>query len=193
MKSDENPKSKRNDKKISSKKPPFNEKGVKNKSQVIDSIPIVIWKTELKSIVDRCNVLSDPKNWSPLDDNDQNFGPIKAQQDKPVNALIEKVTNSIDAILIKKCREMGIKPTDIEKAPKSINDAVELFFGNECKNWLETTHQKVGAQDVQIIADGKDTKDTSIIIYDNGVGQHPKNFKSTFLSIFSASKFVFIK
>lgn len=48
-----------------------------------------------------------------------NAGRVEGQMKHPENAFVEKITNSIDAILMKKCREHGIEPTDRSKAPKS--------------------------------------------------------------------------
>ena len=47
-------------------------------------------------------IFDNPDNWHPLGDNTNNFAVIKNQQANPVAALIEKVTNSVDAILMKK-------------------------------------------------------------------------------------------
>jgi hypothetical protein len=58
-----------------------------------------------KEIVEHPLILGNPANWSPLDSNESNFGVIENQQSSPVAALIEKITNSIDAILMRKCFE----------------------------------------------------------------------------------------
>jgi len=44
-------------------------------------------------------------SWYPLDGNESNFGVIENQQSSPIAALIEKITNAIDAILMRKCFE----------------------------------------------------------------------------------------
>jgi len=45
------------------------------------------------------------------------------------------------------------------------------------------------AQDIQILADPNSPKmDTSLIIYDNGEGQHPQDFPDTFLSLLRGNK-----
>ncbi|GBD87993.1 hypothetical protein BMS3Abin03_01927 [bacterium BMS3Abin03] len=40
------------------------------------------------------------ENWQPYGDNESFFGVIENQQSSPIPALVEKITNSIDAILI---------------------------------------------------------------------------------------------
>lgn len=60
-----------------------------------------------------------------------NAGRVEGQMKYPENAFVEKITNSIDAILMKKCRERGIEPTDRNKAPKSLQEAIVKFIGTE--------------------------------------------------------------
>lgn len=129
--------------------------------------------------------LSDAKNWFPIGESESNFSIIENQQSNPIAALVEKVTNSIDAILMKKCLETGLDPKG-KAAPKSMDEAINLFFPNN-KNWDLTTTRRKQAEDIQIIADGP-TKQSSVIIYDNGEGQHPKDFESTFLSLMRGNK-----
>ena len=69
----------------------------------------------------------DQGNWFPLGGNENNYGVIENQQASPIAALIEKVTNSIDATLMKKCYEAGIDPKSPE-APKTMEIAREMFF-----------------------------------------------------------------
>ncbi len=127
-------------------------------------------------------------NWFPLGGEQNMFGVIENQQSNPIAALIEKTTNSIDAILTKKCLEAGIDPKS-SKAPKSINRAIEAFFPDQ--NWDLPSFRHEQACEIQVIADGyyKDrNKNTSLIIYDNGEGQHPECFESTFLSLLRGNK-----
>lgn len=125
-------------------------------------------------------------SWSPLGGNENNFGVIENQQASPVAALIEKVTNSIDALLMRKCHEAGIDPKS-DKAPKSMHEAVDAFFGPTNKSWHVTSVRKRQAEDIQIIASGDKAKPT-LLIYDNGEGQHPEKFETTFLSLLRGNK-----
>lgn len=125
------------------------------------------------------------ENWFPLGGNESNYGIIENQQASPIAALVEKATNSIDAILTKKCLEKGIQP-DAAEAPKSMEEAVVKFFPNY-KNWDLPTHRKQQAEEIQIVADGM-PRNTSVIIYDNGEGQHPQDFETTFLSLVRGNK-----
>lgn len=125
-------------------------------------------------------------NWHPLGENSSNYSIVKNQQANPIAALIEKITNSIDAILTKKCLEAGIDPKSLE-APRSIPEAIERFFGKEMRDWDMDKFRREQSKDIQIVADGP-TRNTSVIIYDNGEGQHPEFFEKTFLSLVSGNK-----
>jgi hypothetical protein len=46
-------------------------------------------------------------SWHPLGGDENCFGVIENQQASPIAALIEKVTNAIDAILMRRCLERG--------------------------------------------------------------------------------------
>ncbi len=124
-------------------------------------------------------------NWCPLGGNENNFGVIENQQSSPIAALIEKITNSIDAVLMKKCLEAGIDPKS-EQAPKSMEEAKAKFFENH-KNWDLRSFRKQQSESIQVIADGP-RFNTSLIIYDDGEGQSPEKFEDTFLSLLSGNK-----
>ena len=113
------------------------------------------------------------------------FGIVRNQQSSPIAALVEKVTNSMDAILTKKCLEQGIKP-DSKEAPQSMDEAINIFYPNY-KNWDLSSNRRKQSEEIQIIADGP-PKNTSVIIYDNGEGQHPEDFEKTFLSLVKGNK-----
>lgn len=143
-------------------------------------------ENEIDKVIEKNSAIFDnPENWSPFGHDVNYFGIIESQQASPIPALVEKITNSIDAILMKECQLRGIDPQGAH-APKSMIDAVNQFFP-EWKNWDLRTNQRNQAEEIQIIADGP-KKETSIIIYDNGEGQHPNNFENTFLSLLKGNK-----
>lgn len=125
-------------------------------------------------------------NWFPLGDIPNNFGVIENQQSNPIAALIEKLTNSIDAILLKKCYEAGVDPRS-DNAPQSMEEAIRTFYAKDYDNWTLHSFRKKQAENIQIIADGP-RMNTSLIIYDNGEGQHPNKFENTFLSLLKGNK-----
>ena len=134
------------------------------------------------------DIFADEDCWKPLGGNYGNIGTVETQQSNATAALVEKITNSIDAILMKKCLESGIDPRST-LAPRSVEEAVAQFFP-EKRDWDLSERKKSQALDIQILADSepKDTSNTSLIVYDNGEGQHPKDFKNTFLSLHSNNK-----
>ena len=146
---------------------------------------------DLQIIIDNNKDVFDNSNWKPLGDNQSNYGVVKNQQSSPIAALIEKTTNSIDALLTKKCLEKGIDPKS-DDAPKSMDEAIHTFYPDN--NWDLRDFRKSQSEEIQIIADGKGPRNqqkqypTSVIIYDNGEGQHPKDFENTFLSLLRGNK-----
>lgn len=125
------------------------------------------------------------ENWHPLGGDEKMFGIVRGQQSNPIAALVEKVTNSIDALLTRKCYEAGINPESNE-APRTMDEAIQKFFP-EHKNWDMQTFRRKQSEEIQIVADGP-PRNTSVIIYDNGEGQHPEDFENTFLSLVRGNK-----
>lgn len=123
--------------------------------------------------------------WTPYGDNESNYGIVENQQDHAVPALVEKITNGIDAILERRCFEEGIDPRSSE-APRSIAEAIERFFPDH-KHWDIIEKRREQAHDLQIVADGP-RGDTSLLVYDDGVGQHPEDFPATFMSLVRGNK-----
>lgn len=125
------------------------------------------------------------QNWTPFGGDEKLFGIVRGQQSSPIAALVEKVTNSIDAMLMKRAFELGIDPKS-NTAPKSMEEAIEIFFSDH-KQWDLQSFRRKQAEEIQIIADGP-TRNTAVIIYDNGEGQHPHDFENTFLSLVRGNK-----
>ncbi|QBA64229.1 hypothetical protein [Muriicola soli] len=145
-------------------------------------------ETEVKKIIKKHQIFHDNENWKPYGGNKGNFGTFESQQNHPVPALIEKITNSIDATLIKDCKLNGLDPKSNE-APKSMSEAVELFYGvrNGEIGELTNTERRELAENIQVIATG-DKKQPSITIFDMGEGQLPSEFENTFLSLHKNNK-----
>jgi len=140
---------------------------------------------DIEKVINTYSEIFMHENWFPLNGTENNFGTVENQQASPIPALIEKITNSIDAILTKKCIEAGIDPKS-KDAPRTMEKAIELFFPDH-KKWDLYSFRKTQSEEIQIIADGP-RMDTSLIIYDNGEGQHPEDFNKTFLSLSRGNK-----
>ena len=142
-------------------------------------------EAEVEKILERYLLLNSSSNWRPYGQNESNFSVVENQQASPIPALIEKITNGIDAILMRRCLEEGTDPRS-EEAPRSIETAVGRFFPDN-KNWDLGSMRRVQAERLQILADGP-KMNTSLIVYDDGEGQSPEDFEKTFLSILHGNK-----
>ena len=148
-------------------------------------------ESKVQAVLDKYVGVFANEYWKPLGNNKSNFSIIKNQQSSPIAAIIEKVTNSIDALLTKRCHESGIDPKSPD-APQTMEEAVKRFFPNN--NWDLSSQRKQQALDIQVIADGEGPRGerprlpTCVIIYDNGEGQSPENFEDTFLSLIQGNK-----
>ena len=143
---------------------------------------------EVFNIIENNNLLQDQNNWCPYGGTKSNFSVFDNQQPNPVPALIEKITNSIDSILLKECKIKGIDPKS-SQAPKSMNESINIFFGiknGELGEMTKTDRRKL-SENIQLIATGEE-KTPDILIFDNGEGQHPDNFPNSFLSIGKSNK-----
>lgn len=131
---------------------------------------------------------SDRSVWKPYGDIPNNRGIVGNQQSEPVASLVEKVVNSIDAVLTAECYRAGIDPTGPD-APKTMHEAVQHFLkvpGGRVQN-LDATARTQLAGRVQLVAAG--TKDRpSYLIIDDGEGQSPDQFAATLLSLLRENK-----
>lgn len=140
---------------------------------------------EVQAILDGEGLASDATKWTPYGDNESFYGVVENQQAHPVPALVEKVTNGIDAILEKKVLQAGLDIRSPE-APRSVQEALDRYFPDH-RNWDLGDARRRQAQDLQIVASGP-RRDTSLLVYDNGVGQAPAEFPGTFLSLLRGNK-----
>ena len=116
--------------------------------------------------------------WKPFGDELGNYGLIENQQAHPVASLAEKITNAVDAVLLKECKLRNIDPTS-KAAPESMQEAVAEFFGD----YEERQNKKQElAKLIRIQATGP-LRSPNLFIIDQGEGQRPEDFESTFLSL----------
>ena len=93
--------------------------------------------------------------WQPLGDIANNFSTVGNQQTEATGALVEKIINGIDSVLMAECARGGIEPSGTT-APKSMSQAVEAFFGvkgGRLEN-LSPTQQGVLADNIHLVAVG---------------------------------------
>lgn len=127
-------------------------------------------------------------DWHKYGDRENNAGFIKAQSPDPVGALVEKITNGIDALLTRICWDKGVDPTS-PQAPQSQNEAIRKFFGDKVANFdlSDKEVREFASKTVRIIAEGTADK-PALSVIDFGEGQHPKDFPKTFLSLGESNK-----
>jgi len=82
---------------------------------------------EVITILKREKYWEDEDNWQFFGGDENNYSIIGNQQSKPETAIVEKIINSVDAMLMGECLTKGIK-TESENAPKDIKDALVKFF-----------------------------------------------------------------
>lgn len=140
---------------------------------------------KVREIINKHPEIFRDEHWHPLGGDEKFFGIVRGQSSEPIAAIVEKVTNSIDALLMKKCYESGIDPKAPD-APRNMEEALQKFFVDH-KEWDLQSERRKQAEEIQIIADGP-PRNTSVIIYDNGEGQRPEDFENTFLSLVRGNK-----
>lgn len=136
----------------------------------------------------------DEQYWRPFGDNENNWSTIGNQQSDADKALVEKIVNSIDAILMKECLVRKIDP-ESTNAPKSISEALEKYFnikGGKIED-LTQSERTSFAKSVILAATGAKPTDgpncyPNITIVDKGEGQTPKRMPDTILSINKSNK-----
>ena len=82
---------------------------------------------EVIKLLKKCNYWDNPSCWRYFGDTPDNYSTIGNQQERAEYALVEKIINSVDALLMGKCLENNINPKSAE-APKNINDKISKFF-----------------------------------------------------------------
>ena len=154
-------------------------------------------KSDIENILSKLNIAdskSKPVNcdfkWKEIGDSLSNAANIETTSSS-IACIIERITNAFDAnIELKKIRDK-----DENNSPQSPRRAVEEWFkipggdmgkyGNDMSN--EERVQLASLTKVEFYDSGDEQKPT-IIIKDLGVGQHPSDFKSTFLKLGSSNK-----
>ena len=131
---------------------------------------------------------SDDTLWRAYGDKENNFGQIGSQQGQPAGAMVEKLVNSIDAVLMRECLGRGI-PVEGPDAPQSIPAALETFFGIRNGNLtnVSASDRTKLARNIGLVASGSKTK-PNYTVFDRGEGQTPQSMPSTILSLSESNK-----
>ncbi|MDD4989697.1 MAG: hypothetical protein PHW31_00055 [Candidatus Pacebacteria bacterium] len=130
-----------------------------------------------------------PENcsWKPYGGRENNAGQVEGQMKNSSNALVEKVTNSIDALLMRKCYEIeGAAPDSKDpKLPKSLSEALSKYFGGEDE--INRKRSEWAKQHLVVLAEG-DKKKPTLTVIDRGEGQSPDEIQNTIVHLSGSIK-----
>lgn len=136
----------------------------------------------------------EPSAWRYYGDTPGNYGNAGNQQSNPEAALVEKLTNAIDASLMLHCQLRGVDPRS-EQAPHSIREAVALFYDNAQPGQVRDFHGLIAewdgrrmlevARTITLASSGPTASGgrMSLWVADAGEGQSPEDLPNTILSI----------
>lgn len=143
---------------------------------------------EVVQVLNNFNLWGDRKVWKEVDESSGNWSTIGNQQSAPDTALVEKIINSVDAVLMRECLREGIQP-ESEEAPKSIAEAQKKYFGiyNGKLSSIDINTRAKLAENIFLVATGSKNSPSYSII-DLGEGQSPESFLDTFLSLNKGNK-----
>ena len=143
---------------------------------------------EVINILNNFGLWDNHNNWRYYGDKENNFSVIGNQQSSADTALVEKIVNSVDAILMRECLRRNINPESSD-APQSVELAGEEFFDikkGRLSN-LNTAKRTEISENISLVATGKKTQPCYSII-DKGEGQNPSRMADTFLSLNDSNK-----
>src|SRR3989344_5447488 len=145
-------------------------------------------ENEVIKILKKAGFWDKDSAWRDYNDDPMNYSTIGNQQSSPDNALVEKLVNSVDAVLTRECLRREIKP-DGKEAPQSIAEAQKQFFDiyNGKLSSIDERQRTSLAENILLVATG--SKNTpSLTIIDKGEGQTPKRMPETLLSLTKNNK-----
>lgn len=145
-------------------------------------------ENKIKTILSGAGFWDDLSLWKDYGDMDMNRSIVGNQQSSPVAALVEKLINSLDAVLTSECLKNNIDPRDAA-APQTMQDAVKDFFRvheGRIQNLTPGARTELGKR-IQLVATGS-KKLPNFLVIDEGEGQLPQDFQDTFLSLLRRNK-----
>jgi hypothetical protein len=146
-------------------------------------------ETEVEDVLKKANYNADDAGlWQPFGGFGMNLNQINNQQSDATAALVEKLINSIDAVLMAECYHAAIDPKGAD-APHTMAEAVEKLFkikDGRLEHLTPSERTKL-AERIQFVATGP-KKEPCYLIVDKGEGQTPASFENTFLSLTKQNK-----
>ena len=146
-------------------------------------------EAEVEEALRKAGYLEDDANfWQPFGGFEMNLNQINNQQSDATAALVEKLINSIDAVLMAECHRAGLDPKGTE-APRTMAKAVEQLFGvkdGRLENLMAKERTALASR-IHFVATGAKPEPCYLVV-DSGEGQTPASFKDTFLSLTKQNK-----
>ena len=144
---------------------------------------------EVHACLEHAGMLYD-SHWLPYGGDANNSGTFANQQASPRGALVEKIVNSIDAVLMAKAFEFGDLPGG--SPPASMFEAAARYYGVQEGRLAEITageRRAIARGAVQVVLSGQRSPDKpTITIADRGEGQEPQKFPDTLVSLSKDNK-----
>lgn len=152
-------------------------------------------------ILKREGFWDDSKVWRLYGDKEGNFAQAGNQQALPEAALVEKIVNCCDSRLMAECLRRDMDP-ESENAPKSVRDAVAIFFENRraendeagtLRNWPAEKRTQQSRFITLAATGGRPTRGQRttkmcLTIADQGEGQSAARLPRTILSLNAKNK-----
>ena len=126
--------------------------------------------------------------WVPLGGRENNAGSVNLAVESG-QALVERITNGIDAH-IELQYELGGRPNDLD-SPRS---AVTRFWGLHAGRLTRQSRQiaqfidEMAPKTAVRVVGSADRSESSVVIEDSAIGQHPEDFPRTLLSLGESNK-----
>lgn len=129
-------------------------------------------------------LMDDAGRWRALGNMPNNQSVVHAQQSNATAALVEKFTNGLDAVLLRRCKALSIDPRGAD-APINMYKAVQDWFGDLTGKTKEQI-RSLAEDSLILYATGSKSR-PCLSFYDAGEGQLPQSFPSTFCSLIYGS------
>lgn len=159
-----------------------------NNKEIFSKLLSIASSDEIASLIDG-NDFFKPENcdWKPYGGRDNNAGQVEGQMKSSSNALVEKLTNSIDSLLMRRCYEIEGEAPDSKnpKLPKSLSEAISKYFGGEEE--INKERSDWAKRHLVVLAEG-DKKKPTLTVIDRGEGQSPEKIQNTIVHLSGSIK-----
>src|SRR5437870_9458560 len=123
--------------------------------------------------------------WKPLGNKPNNHALINALID-PADALVERVTNGLDAVIERKV--LLEKREDLQSPRQAVEELFGVPGGHVHQLREDTERRALAGNMVVMVRDSGSDKAPTVAVEDRGVGQHPSDFESTLVSLAEENK-----